>query len=88
MTCWNNEHRTQLNILEIKFIIYIYIDIYAFSRHFYSKQLTVHSGYAYILSKYISKGAFDWNVHRMLVTTQVIHAYKKKKKKVQKLSYV
>ncbi len=29
---------------------YIYIYIYAFSRRFYPKRLTVHSGYTFVLS--------------------------------------
>ncbi len=33
--------------------LYICIYIYAFSRRFYPKRLTVHSGYTFVLSVYV-----------------------------------
>ncbi len=35
---------------------YIYIYIYAFSRRFYPKRLTVHSGYTFVLSVCVFPG--------------------------------
>ncbi len=32
---------------------YCYIYIYAFSRHFYPKRLTVHSGYTFFFYQYV-----------------------------------
>ncbi len=37
-------------------MLYIYIYIYAFSRRFYPKQLTVHSGYTFVLSVCVFPG--------------------------------
>ncbi len=39
---------------ELEYTIYIYI--YAFSRRFYPKQLTVHSGYTFVLSVCVFPG--------------------------------
>ncbi len=35
------------------YYIYIYIYIYAFSRRFYPKRLTVHSGYTFFFYQYV-----------------------------------
>ncbi len=36
----------------LRYYIYIYIYIYAFSRRFYPKRLTVHSGYTCFITMY------------------------------------
>ncbi len=47
--------------------IHIYIYIYAFSRCFYPKRLTVHSGYAFFLSVCLSNTSSFWNVLKTFI---------------------
>ncbi len=66
---WRNAPEKSIKIVIIVLIVNnncnkFYIYIYAFSRHFYPKRLTVHSGYTFFLSVCVFPGNWTHDLLR------------------------